>query len=120
VNNEYRFLNQYQPQTLVIATIFCYWDAISGLIFGVVAENALLGLITIVGLALGGFGIANEKKWGYGLAVVAAVVQVLLLIALVGGDVLRFPLILNLMFDGALVALLLHPQSREYQRIWFK
>jgi hypothetical protein len=24
------------------------------------------------------------------------------------------------MFEVALVALLLHPQSREYQRIWFK
>ena len=28
--------------------------------------------------------------------------------------------IVNLMFGVALVALLLHPQSREYQRIWFK
>ncbi len=28
-------------------------------------------------------------------------------------------LVLNLLFDGALVALLLHPMSRDYQRIWF-
>jgi len=28
--------------------------------------------------------------------------------------------IINLMFEVALVALLLHPQSRDYQRIWFK
>jgi hypothetical protein len=27
---------------------------------------------------------------------------------------------INLMFEVAMVALLLHPQSREYQRIWFK
>ena len=28
--------------------------------------------------------------------------------------------LLNLMFEIALIALLLHNQSREYQRIWFK
>jgi hypothetical protein len=118
--NDYKFLNQYQPQTLVIATIFCYWDAIAGFLFGMIAESFLLGMITIIALAAGGFGIANEKRWGYTLAVCAAVFQVLMLFSVAGGDVLRFPLILNLFFDGALVALLLHPQSREYQRIWFK
>ena len=28
--------------------------------------------------------------------------------------------LLGLMFAIALIALLLHPQSRDYQRIWFK
>jgi hypothetical protein len=28
--------------------------------------------------------------------------------------------LINLLFEVALVALLLHPQSRDYQRIWFK
>jgi hypothetical protein len=118
--NEWKFLNQFQPQTLVIATMFCYIDAGFGLLFGVVTTSVLLGLLTIVGLAAGGFGIANEKKWGYGVAVLAAVLQVALLLAVGGSEVFRFPLILNLIFDGALVALLLHPQSRDYQRIWFK
>ena len=27
--------------------------------------------------------------------------------------------LINLMFEIALVALLLHPQSRDYQKIWF-
>jgi hypothetical protein len=31
-----------------------------------------------------------------------------------GGD------LISLMFEIALVALLLHPQSRDYQRLWFK
>jgi hypothetical protein len=118
--NEWKFLNQFQPQTLVIGTMFCYIDAGFGLLFGVIATSVLLGLATILGLAAGGFGIANEKKWGYGVAVAAAVLQVVLLLGVAGTDVLEFPLILNLIFDGALVALLLHPQSREYQRIWFK
>ena len=117
---EYKFLNQTQPQTLVIATLFCYIDAVFGFLGGVVTTSALLALVTIIGLALGGFGVANEKKWGYGIAVAAAVLQIGGLIAVAGTDVLGFPLILNLIFDGALVVLLLHPESRDYQRIWFK
>jgi hypothetical protein len=120
VNREWKFLNQHQPQTLVIGTMFCYIDAVFGFLFGVVATSLLLALITILGLAAGGFGIANEKKWGYAVGVVAASLQFVMLIAVAGSDVLGFPLLLNLVFDGALVALLLHPESREYQRIWFK
>jgi hypothetical protein len=118
--NERRFLNQFQPQPLVIGTMLCYWNAIAGFLFGVIAESAILALITIVGLAIGGYGIANEKKWGYGLAVGAAILQVVMLVSVAGSEVIEFPLVINLLFDGALVALLLHPQSREYQRIWFK
>jgi hypothetical protein len=118
--NEWKFLNQYQPQTLVIATMFCYIDSVFGLLFGMIAESVLFALVTIAGLAVGGFGIANEKKWGYTVAVGAAALQVVLLLAAAGTEVIEFPLILNLVFDGALVALLLHPQSRDYQRIWFR
>jgi len=118
--NDRKFLNQFQPQTLVIATMLCYLDAIFGFLFGMVATSVLLALLTIAGLAVGGYGIANEKKWGYAVAVGAAVLQVGMLVIVAGTDVLGFPLLLNLVFDGALVALLLHPQSRDYQRIWFK
>ena len=44
----------------------------------------------------------------------------LLQILIAGMDVFSFPLILTLLFDVALVGLLAHPMSREYQRIWFK
>jgi hypothetical protein len=100
--------------------MLCYLDAIFGFLFGMVSTSVVLALLTIAGLAVGGYGIANEKKWGYAVAVGAAVLQVVMLIAVAGSDVLGFPLLLNLVFDGALVALLLHPQSRDYQRIWFK
>ncbi len=118
--HQYRFLNQHQPQTLVIATLFCYIDAAFGFLGGVVTTSAILALLTIVGLAAGGFGIANEKKWGYAVAVAAAILQVGGLLVVAGLSALGFPLVLNLIFDGALVALLLHPESRGYQRIWFK
>ncbi len=109
-----------QPQTLVIATMLCYLDAAFGLLFGIVAVSVIFALLTIVGLAAGGFGIANEKRWGYLVALLAATLQVIMLLAVAGLDVLGFPLLLNLVFDGALVALLVHPESRKYQTIWFK
>jgi hypothetical protein len=119
--NQWKWVNQFQPQTLYLATILCYVDAVFGLLFGFVATSILAGLITIAALAAGGFGIANEKKWGYAVAVGGAVLQVLMLFLVFGiGDVFTSTVIINFMFDAALVALLLHPMSREYQRIWFK
>jgi hypothetical protein len=71
-------VNQFQPQTLVIATILLYIDAFFWLINltrGFPPEVAAIAMLT---MASGGWGIANEKKWGYTLAVVASVVHVLL------------------------------------------
>jgi len=118
--NDFRWVNQSQPQTLYGATILCYIDAVFGLLFGMVAVSLLLGFLTVIGLAAGGFGIANEKKWGYTVAVVAAILQVAMLFWVYGFNVLGFPQILTLMFDGLLVGLLVHPMSRDYQRIWFR
>ena len=113
--SEQRFLNQFQPQTLVIATMLCYLEGVLG-VLSFSPVRVLGGLL----LALGGYGLANEKRWGYALATAMAVLQVVLFVLLFGADVLRFPFILTLLFDVGLVALLLHPMSREYQRIWFK
>ncbi len=119
--NERRWFNNTQPQTLQIAVILLYIDAAFSLLFGGVLVFFPLGLIITVAMAGGAFGIANEKRWGYTLALVGA-----------GGNLLK-PLIagfsisqyisydpLGLMLAVALVALLLHPMSRDYQRIWFK
>jgi hypothetical protein len=118
--NQWKWVNQFQPQTLYMATILCYVDAVFGLLFGFVATSILAGLLTIIALGVGGFGIANEKKWGYAVAVGGAVLQVVMLFAVFGSSVFTSTAIISLLFDGALVALLLHPMSREYQRIWFK
>ena len=116
--NDFRWVNQSQPQTLYGATILCYIDAAFGLLFG--GLFSLIGLLVIVGLGAGGFGIANEKKWGYAVAVGASVLQLAFLLLIFGIDVFGFPQILTLMFDALLVGLLLHPMSRDYQRIWFR
>lgn len=119
--NDYRWFNPSQPQTLQIGVILCYINAVFGLLFGVVASTALVGVLIVVGLAAGGFGIANEKKWGYTVAVAAAVIHVVMYLAIFRFDtVQRFDLLVSFMFDVALVLLLVHPMSRDYQRIWFK
>ena len=112
-----RWINPHQPQTLYLATILCYLDAVLGVIFAFYP----LGLLIYAALAVGGYGVANEKKWGYTVAVVGAVAQVLVLLAAFGSSTFTTlgPLI-SFFFDAALVALLVHPMSRDYQRIWFR
>ncbi|MHB8438835.1 MAG: hypothetical protein ACYDD4_06700 [Acidimicrobiales bacterium] len=109
-----RWFDSSQPQTLQGAVMLCYITAAFGLL------SLLLGgalFIVPVLLAVGGFGVANEKRWGYMLAVALALLNVL--VGLIG--VFTYTLgILNLLFDVVLAALLLHPHSREYQRIWFR
>ena len=113
--NDRKFVNQFQPQTLFIATLLLYINAV----FDLLSFSPFL-MLAALALALGAFGIANELRWGYSLAVAVAILRVVLLFAVFGMESFGFPLILTLLFDGALVALLLHPESREYQRIWFK
>ena len=110
-----RFVNPGQPQTLQIAVFLLYINAAFILIRG--GFLSLFGLAFIIGGVAAGFGIANEKRWGYGLGLAMAFVPFVIRLAF-GGSLLGAGLI-SLMFDIALVALLLHPQSREYQRIWF-
>ena len=111
-----RWFNQTQPQTLQVAVFLLYLNGVFTLLFGGIFYA--LGLVVIVGSVAAAYGIANERKWGYGLGIAMAFLPFILAIAthtsLLGGG------ILNLLFEVALVALLLHPMSRDYQRIWFK
>ncbi|MBV9412339.1 MAG: hypothetical protein JO148_12135 [Acidimicrobiia bacterium] len=111
-----RWVNQTQPQTLQIAVFLLYINGAITLLFG--GLFVPLFAVIAIGSIAAGYGIANERKWGYILGVVMALVPFALVIVtrsspLSGG-------LLNLLFEVALVALLLHPQSRDYQRIWFK
>jgi hypothetical protein len=114
--NDYRWFNQSQPQTLQTAVILLYLNGVLGLLLG-----SYGGLLVCVGMGVGAFGVANDKKWGYGLAIAAAALNVVYIFRVWGIDALtNFNPLLSLMIGGALVALLLHPMSRSYQRIWFK
>jgi hypothetical protein len=99
-----------------MAVILCYIE----LLFNVLGGHPELILVGLV-LAAGGYGIANEQKWGYLLAKWASVAQVVVLFAIFGASTLTDinPLI-DLIFYGALVGLVWHPMSRDYQRIWFR
>ena len=117
--NEYRWFNPSLPQTLQFAVVLSYLNAALGVLFG--AFRWLPMLLILAGMAAGAFGIANEKKWGYALAVGAAGAQVLLYPLVFGYDTVQdVGLLIDFMFAAALFLLLVHPMSRDYQRIWFK
>ena len=111
-----RFFDPSQPQTLQIATFLLYLDAAFAFLSGIFSP---LGLLMAAAYAGGAYGMANGKKWGYGLALGVAILQLVAIIATGSIDTLLRTNTIQVMFAVALVALLVHPQSREYQRIWF-
>ena len=108
-----KWLDRTQPQTLMTATLLMYINAGLQVITGGLFNP--FGPELVVGQVAAGWGIANEKKWGYWLGVAMVLLQ---LAEFVG--YLSFGTALNLLFYGALLALLLHPQSRSYRKIWFR
>jgi hypothetical protein len=115
-----RWTNPSQPQTLQIAVFLLYANAVLSVLL---PTFWLLTLSAIAGAA-GAYGIANSRKWGYHLAVAAAGIEVTLVVLLPLLDLgieelfdLRF--LIAALFPVALFCLLVHPQSREHQRIWF-
>ncbi len=118
----------------MISQFLLYFNAVFlalGLLTGGLLSSFLGAVLLLGSLAAnvyGAWGIANEMKRGYQVAVVASFlpIAVRLVVALEAGAVmsnLGFIFIpggiLNAMFVYALIALLLHTQSREYQRVWF-
>ena len=128
----WRWVNRHQPQTLYSAVMLSYFRGASIILFrssfySYFAEQlvgsalgSFVPLLLLVAFGLGALGVANERKWGYWACVGASTFATLATIYWT----IRFGFDLNLglrlMFDIALVAMLLHPQSREYRRIWFK
>ena len=130
-----RWYNPRLPQTLVISQFLLYfnafWDLLAVLTGGILNSSigAVLLLVSLGANVYGAYGIANERKRGYQVAVLASFlpfivrfVAVLQVGAPLGsnlGFVLAPGGIINAIFVYALVALLMHTQSREHQRIWF-
>jgi hypothetical protein len=99
-----------------MGVILCYVQGVFALLsYPAFGPSALL---ILGGLVAGGFGIANEKKWGYLLAVATAVFQII--VVTVRGEVVTLGGLIGLAFAVVLVVLLVHPMSRDYLRIWFK
>ena len=117
-----QWMNRGQPQTLQVAVFLMYANAVF-LVIDMLRFSVfpLLFLLVAAGSVVAGNRIANERKLeGYALGLVMAFSPFLIRWYYFGlGDVFSTS-ILSLMFEVALIVLLLHPQSRDYQRIWFK
>jgi hypothetical protein len=116
-----RWYNAGQPQTLQLAQILLYTNAVIELLQGLFGgAGGLLWLVIVGGQVFAAHGIANGQKVGYRTGIVFAFLPVAFLTFLL----VRYRVVptdvFNLLFMIALIAALLHPQSREYQRIWFK
>jgi hypothetical protein len=114
-----RWVNQTQPQTLQIAVFLLYINAAFGFL-GLLSAGVLAPVaLALIGAGVAaGYGIANEQKWGYGLGLAMALLPFILRLLFVHNAFATD--VVQLMFEIALVALLVHPQSRDYQRIWFR
>jgi hypothetical protein len=119
----YRWLNPSHPQTLQAGVFLGYLSAIFTLLFGV---GSPLGLLLAIGLGVGAFGTANNKRWAFWLLAVAAGIRLLLSIIPVLFSAAAFNVIPTLfwinalVFPAALFAAVMHAHSRQYQRIWFE
>ena len=113
-----RWINMSLPQTLANAVILLYINAAFAVLFGAVL--GALGLVLTAAMVGAGYGIANERRWGYQLGVGVAFAPAVLRFLFAGGINGIFAVnLIGLVFEILLIALLVHPQSREYQRIWF-
>jgi hypothetical protein len=145
---ERKFFNQSQPQTLQGAVFLLYANVVFALLFRTGGESVFalaaysigrghlsplaatrVGNITAVAVVLASaaaaYLIANEKKIGWRIGVaVAALPIAALVILIVAGYPARTNILdavsVKLIFDVALLVLLVHDQSRSYEKVWFK
>ena len=137
--NPRKWFDRMQPQTMQIATWLLYLNGFFALIsfmdnrdwigYARVDKGAfgtLIGILVVGSFIGGGFLMANDRKIGYKLALVAAFSPFALRIwvlwsyqefsaidKITGNDTIGF------IFEAALCGLWLHPQSREHQRLWY-
>ena len=136
--NRRKWIDRMQPQTLQIATWLLYINGFFALVKlidggGVLhyfrqryTFGFLLGLAVVALHVAGAFLMANERKFGWKLSVAAAVSPFVL--TFVAYTQLNAPIryrlfgasLMSFAFDVAVLALLLHPQSKEHQRIWYQ
>ncbi len=114
-----RWTNPSQPQTLQVAVFLLYINAV----FSVLQPFYPLLTLSALAGAVGAYGIANSRRWGYRLGVASSAVEVALLVVLpllaIGPDLISLGFLIKIVFPIALFCALLHPESREHQRLWF-
>lgn len=135
-----KWFDRFQPQTLQIATWLLYfsgafllidlaregsWSWAAKEIHGATGWVVILALVACHAFA--GLLMANDRKLGYWLALVAAFSPIGLRYWLLRDafgvstwDIISGNNTISFIFDIALIVLLLHPISREHQRVWYK
>ena len=134
-----RWFDRMAPQTLQIATMLLYLNGFFALIgfmdktdwvgYARVDKGAIgtaVGLAVVLAFVVSGLLMANDRRLGYYLGLFAAFSPFLLRFWILSDE--RFDLwdrisggnTISLIFDVALCALLLHPLSRDHQRIWYR
>ena len=112
-SRELTWFARQQPQTLQGAVLLLYWNAALSAIYALVDRAGVPAILILVDL-FAGIGLANDRRWGFLLGLAAGLAPVVLFFS----D-LHVGSVLNLLFWLALLALLLHPQSRQYVRTYF-
>lgn len=116
--DEWRWTNASHPQPLQSAVMLLYIGAAVDLLFGGLGG---IGLLLAGARVAAGGAIASEKRWGYQLGLGVAFTPIVLTALFLGiDDMFQIGVLLALAFDIILAVLLLNPQSREYQRVWFR
>lgn len=132
-----KWFDRMQPQTLQIASWLLYINGFFALVELIDGGDVLhyfrqryslgffFGLVVVAAYGVGSYLMANERRLGWKISLGAAASPfVLTFVAYTQLDApWRYRLFgasfLSFAFDAALLALLLHPQSREHQRIWY-
>ncbi len=139
-----RWLNRSLPQLLQYANMLLYFEAAFAFLsllnvgFGSSAyyfvyyffsdsrslnDSTLVVSIIVFIAALvyvyAGWAIANEQKRGWMAGVAVASGAVVLPLVTYGPGILATQYLFSYLFNVALVVLLVHRESRNYQRIWF-
>jgi len=134
-----RWFDRMAPQTLQIALMLLYLNGFFALIgfmdrsdwvgFARVVKGTLgtvVGLVVVLSFITSGLLMANDRRLGYRIGLFAAFSPFLLRFwiysdspvtlwnRISGGNTV------SLLFELALCALLLHPMSREHQRVWYR
>jgi len=145
-----KWFDRMQPQTLQIATWLLYFDGFFTLVSLIDKSGHIgylrfqypfgfiLGIISVALYVFGGLLMANDLKIGYKLSIAAAAMPFVLRFLAVRSLAQNFetqsPIgisdyvtgrifggsVISSAFDVAVLALLLHTQSREHQRIWYR
>ena len=122
IDGVFSFLNYLDKST---GDIYGFWRYYGGLM-------SLVALVFVFAYPAGGFLIANGKKLGWYVALVAAFSPFILRLCLkfIGSDFLSSQVtvrdivigssFVNFMFEAALPALLIHPMSRNYVKNWLR